>query len=545
MKKSSERAKADLAGENRLIRQKKRFPIHPFLFAAYYLVNPLALNLDQFETGIFRAFLIVIVLTVIIFLVGHRLFHDIDYTGYLATILVFMIFFYGHFYNLMNPLLSFSEGSNPHTVALLIWVFLLGTVGSKRTWRIIGTEWITTFLNSVSIFVLILPLYQITARATQAGSDPFRTWENSASLPVSVTRPEISYQPDIYYIVVDGYGRADILQEYYQYDNSEFLAYLEKQGFYVAGKSRTNYVQTALSLSSSQNIRYLDDLKEIGVDSFSREPLTELIQNSEIRRFLEIKAYRFVAFSTGYSVTEIKDADFYFSRYHDGLNITDFEGLLLNDSIIGAFLVQLNLDIYSPNYQSQRELIQYTFDKLGVVSSIRGPKFVFAHIISPHPPFVFNEYGDAVNPRWSYTKSDGNYFPGEMNEYIAGYINQIEFINKMLIEAIDSIISKSENPPIIIIQGDHGPGLLFNFDSVEESCLKERASILNAFLLPQAGSSSLYETITPVNSFRVILDTYFGTQLDLIEDESFYSTWLRPYDLINITESSQFSCNFP
>ncbi len=37
---------------------------------------------------------------------------------------------------------------------------------------------------------------------------------------------------DIYFIVLDGYGRSDVLKEFYEYDNSDFLRGLKEKGFY-------------------------------------------------------------------------------------------------------------------------------------------------------------------------------------------------------------------------------------------------------------------------------------------------------------------------
>ena len=49
--------------------------------------------------------------------------------------------------------------------------------------------------------------------------------------------------------------------------------------------------------------------------------------------------------------------------------------------------------------------------------------------------------------------------------------------------------------------------------------------ILNAYLLPGVDAKQvLYPSISPVNSFRQLLNTYFGTQLDLVPDESYYTT---------------------
>jgi hypothetical protein len=59
---------------------------------------------------------------------------------------------------------------------------------------------------------------------------------------IATGRPkEYGLFPDIYYVILDGYARADILDELYGYDNSRFLDYLERHGFFVAETSHSNY----------------------------------------------------------------------------------------------------------------------------------------------------------------------------------------------------------------------------------------------------------------------------------------------------------------
>ncbi len=68
--------------------------------------------------------------------------------------------------------------------------------------------------------------------------------------------------PDIYYIILDEYGREDKLRDEFGYDNTPFLRELTKRGFFVAKHSRSNYLQTDLSLTSSLNMRYLVSIEE-------------------------------------------------------------------------------------------------------------------------------------------------------------------------------------------------------------------------------------------------------------------------------------------
>ena len=100
---------------------------------------------------------------------------------------------------------------------------------------------------------------------------------------------------------------------------------------------------------------------------------------------------------------------------------------------------------------------------------------------------------------------------------------------------IDEILNRSNKPPIIILQSDHGPGSLTNWENPAKTNMKERFSILNAYYLPEEGKKLLYKSITPVNTFRVIFNYLFNYDLDLLNDESYFATWDQPYKFINVT----------
>lgn len=154
--------------------------------------------------------------------------------------------------------------------------------------------------------------------------------------------------------------------------------------------------------------------------------------------------------------------------------------------------------------------------------------------MAPHPPFVFDQHGEAINPDYSYSMREGNYYVGGIAEYLRGYRAQALYINTLLEETIDTLLTQSATPPIIILQGDHGPGALLNWEAAEDSCLTERLSILNAYYLPgQTPTEVVYPSITPVNSFPAIFNAYFGTQFALQADHSYFSAWSQPYQFID------------
>jgi hypothetical protein len=170
------------------------------------------------------------------------------------------------------------------------------------------------------------------------------------------------------------------------------------------------------------------------------------------------------------------------------------------------------------------------------------------HILVPHPPFVFDENGNAVDPPRAYSLADADEFHGSREEYWKGYRAQVIYINGKVLEAVDAILKKSKQPPIILIMGDHGPGSMFNYDVNNPGCVWERSRNLYAIYLPgHKADQTLYPSISPVNTFRVIFNTYFGTDLPLLEDRTYFMAWQYPTWMRDLTPArdSTNSCTFP
>jgi phosphoglycerol transferase MdoB-like AlkP superfamily enzyme len=205
-----------------------------------------------------------------------------------------------------------------------------------------------------------------------------------------------------------------------------------------------------------------------------------------------------------------------------------FEYLLINQSL--AFPL---LDAISKPLQYDGMIEQ--FNKLDELVNLSGPKFVFAHFVIPHPPFLIDRNG-TMQKKFSGAISDGNYFKGTNEDYQEGYREQVLYANQRIEQFIDHILSSGGPQPIIIIQGDHGSGLYLDNDSMAATCTRERFSILNAYYFPGTEDVHLYPGITPVNSFRLVLNAYFDTNLPLLEDVSYFSTLGKPFDFQEVSK---------
>ena len=339
--------------------------------------------------------------------------------------------------------------------------------------------------------------------------------------------------PDIYYIVLDAYARADVLEQRFGFDNSDFIEALEARGFYVAHASNSNYLRTIYSLASALNMNYI---QELGLESNSGEfrlKLEERLRNSAARQELEAIGYQTVAVATSYAPTEIVTAHYYLVPNMSNIEalrakgaFNDFESVLLTNSI-GQLLLDYNtirgvsaihfIENQLDNAkQIRREIVLAAYDHLNTIHSIPGPKFAFVHIVSPHYPYLFGPNGEPVNYPEPLTFVEKQVFPGE--ESWIGYRDQLLYVNSRILEAIDVILENSDDPPLILLQSDHGPATGLDWTDPRDPYLSDRSSILSAYLLPDFCRESLYPEISPVNSFRVLFSCAFESSLDLIPD---------------------------
>jgi hypothetical protein len=164
-----------------------------------------------------------------------------------------------------------------------------------------------------------------------------------------------------------------------------------------------------------------------------------------------------------------------------------------------------------------------------------GDYFVFAHIVAPHPPFVFGKNGEFISHSTAFKLGDTTKYAGTREEYIHNYTDELTYINTLVLRTVKTILSESKTPPVIIIQGDHGPGAYLDWASAENTNMRDRFSILNAYYLGGRQTKLLYPSISPVNSFRVVLNEFFGTKLELLPDRSFFSLWLSPFRFQEVT----------
>jgi len=388
----------------------------------------------------------------------------------------------------------------------------------------------TSFLNKASACAVLVALGTLCFKGSHMG---LPASHEESRLPGGPQSQTAAQAPDIYYIILDAYAREDILRDLFHYDNGPFLSFLRDRGFYVADKSYSNYPRTLFSLSSSLNMDYLSagapaNESERDFDLRVEEPF----RTNKVVAFLEERGYECVTFTSGYSGTDGMKVDV--TLKPGGLLLGEFDNVLINMTPLRTLLGRTE-DL--SQYAMHRKRILFTLDRLPKMERHGRPLFVFAHVTIPHPPFVFDADGKPVHTERPFTVTDGTYFfesGGTEQEYLSGYTGQLAYVNKRVMRIVDQIIEKSPNA-VIMLQGDHGSRLKHT-GQLGTTDLRESVGILNAYRVPGRDAGKLlYDSISPVNSFRAIFNAYFGTSYPLLPDRSF-SSEASNFRLIEITE---------
>jgi hypothetical protein len=474
----------------------KRTPLYPVLFAGFCVLALMAYNVREIAlSDMWRSFIFSLLFGTIVYGVARLIIHDWHRAALLALAMLFFFLTYGQLYNILENIKIGGIYIFRHrTLFVLYGVALI----SASYWILRKTARpgnLTYWLNLLSIYLLIYPAFVISSNAIQQ----FLAYRSALQVEVVKAQTIDSARPDIYYIILDAYGRGDVLKNDLGFDNSVFLDALRERGFYVADCSQSNYAYTEHSLSSTLNYDYLEDLNI----NNQVERIASIKQNA-VRSFLEEQGYRTVSAATGWDMTEWKDADLYldFDRTYSAL--PEFEKLVMDTTVlrIVSDFNLFNINRFTNN--NHRSRVLSLLNNLKRLPIEEGDLFVFAHFVIPHPPYRFGP--------------NGEWLDGRPENLQTAYIGQVIFINREILQVIDTILAKSESPPIIILQGDHGPPPQLAPSSAQ------KLPILNAYYLPGVDVDKvLYSSISPVNTFRVILNSYFGQNLTLREDISYHA----------------------
>ncbi len=512
------------------------FPYHSIIISIYPILYLYAKNIVFIPLEyILRSAAWSLGVTILL-LIGFRLIlKEWQKAGATCSLLLILFYSFGHLANLLIGWAANNALEFHISILIGIWLaifFLLSFIIFRSE---IAKKSIQ-FLNIVSGVLILFPLMTVISTMVVLKSN-----EQSKDEILSQIRGERSAEesmreltpsgfPDVYYIVLDGYGRDDILKEFYEYDNSDFIHALDERGFFVVKSSRSNYLNTTYSLNTSLNLFYFH---EVPTRIFRQARYN--LQTNYMGDFLRKQGYQIVVFDSGTGDTNNQYADVFLSPISKSEQteqlVNPFEQLLLRTTM-GLLLLQgeslgqdgektndLVISSINQELDVRRERIRYALSHLPDYASVEGRYFIFAHLYLPHYPFLFGpdgeelQYHENVNLYW---------YEVEPESYIEYYTYQIDFLNQAVLDTVDQILTDTVKPVIIILQSDHGDEKYIDWDAPTAQGVNIRSAILNAIYFSDGSYDSLYRTMTPVNTFRVTLNHWFGTQFPILPDKVFF-----------------------
>jgi hypothetical protein len=491
-------------------------PWYPWPAAAIPILHFLSSNDIHFSPNEALLPLTVTLLVVFGTVIGLRLLlGDWHRPAAAATVVTVVFFLYGHVERTLQDRIDerlFFSASVVLCAAVVAQAVRSGGFLSRGT----------PFFNVVAAVLLVLQALNLAGGASsQFGSPANRVAaENLTSHLFPGGIPEISGdRPDIYYIILDAYGRNDALVDF---DNSSFLGELEDRGFYIASEATSNYVSTPHSLASSLNMSYLHELGPRTPASHS--DMMNLVYYNSVAAILKTLGYTYVKLESGHQFTSKAPlADIFVTFGPSGVRVVSNQDELsssVNPLVSRIFVRELiRTTALRPIIQSQflsddestydwwsphRALDMFEF--LSQPIGAQGPKFVFAHISKPKVPATFDRHGSFVLGTLATDEFSDDHDPSVPD----AYAGQLIYINSLVLRLIDSILRNEDNDPIIVIAGDHN----------RRGTHQPLHPILAAFHLPVSVNEEPAAYISSVNHFRFLFRSAFNFDIDPLVDRT-------------------------
>jgi uncharacterized protein YhhL (DUF1145 family) len=522
------------------LRQLLELPFHPFLFTAYAVFFLWSQNVGKVRTAdVIAPLAYAIVGTAVLFVVGWLAFRSPWRSAIVVSVWSFLFFSFGHVTGSVKSAAETTKGPANEGLWLLVWAIIAaGVVVLVALLRPQGRR-LAFFVNLVLGVLLVMSIVTIGTQKMEARREASRVAKaNQGAEPATSAAPKAAVgtaKRDIYYLVVEEYPNERILRDVYGFDNRPFLDGLRKRGFYIPTDMRSPYPKTPHSVSATLNMEYLDSFPK---DSSNWQRVYDSLKGSKVTKYLQQRGYKYYLIGSGYHAV----------RYDPTANVnleydpkagpvqSEFGEVLYDSTVLSAIASRYHvgtLDERSRRYQQ----VQYMYQELANIPQDPATTFTFAHMEITHSPYVTDRNGHFMSEARA----------NKMTSHEA-YLESLRYANKRAIQIIDRIqhAYPPDRQPIIVYQADEGPGPVgwnpntkehYDWTRAPQDQLELKFNIFSSYYLPGLKDTGLYPSVSTVNSFRLILDDYFGEKLPLLPDRSYvFRNELAPYDFIDVTE---------
>lgn len=444
-----------------------------------------------------------------VFGISWIFFRNIRKAGLMTGIWMAVYLFFGAIHDFLKAYSPFNfihryRYLGPVLIVLLIFAFIYMKKTRHSLYRI------TLFLNVLFCIYLLIDVFIILSKA-------FRTDKNNSlyqfTVPEFTAVPDELNKPDIYFLLFDEYASSVALEQQYGFKN-DIDSFFEAEGFSVQPGSVSNYNYTPFSIASLLNMSYIQGIKsDHGVDRTDFLECNPAILNNQVMLFLKEKGYNIVNFSmfdVADQPSRIKQSFLplktkmivegtLFPRLY-----RDFDSLFINNAVLAKMIGGDNIFEHLTNNE---------FSLNGVEQASKekqpDPRFIYGHFYMPHEPFFFDEHGNR--------KDNATILAEDNGLSPEPYLQYLKYTNTRIRELISKIKANTNGQAAIVVLSDHG---YRDYASIGDP--KSHFRNLNAVYLPDKNYNGMYDSISNVNQFRVILNTLFQQQLPLLKDSTIF-----------------------
>ena len=320
---------------------------------------------------------------------------------------------------------------------------------------------------------------------------------------------------NIYLLLFDEYASSASLKEDWGFDNSAMDSFLKSRGFFINADSRSNYNLTLFSMASLLQMEYVQGpAAEVTV---VRRPDNQrciaAIEDSRVVQVLGKAGYAL----RNYSIFDVAGqpkqelTDFIIDKTKL-ITVNTFFNLLQRDYLpYLRYRQQLKKD---PAYREPAFYRTDEYNNEGVRTVLKeamlkdtSPKFVYVHFMMPHSDFYYDANDQLMSAARIRSISDA-----EAPRYY-GY--NVQHANEKLRQMVDTI-QRHDPAATIIVLGDHGYRL-----HNDEGPHPEHFRNMSAIFFPDRNYSSIPDSLTNVNVFRVVLNKVCGTDYPMLGNREF------------------------
>lgn len=484
--------------------------LHLFLLPVFFTVS----IYNQFagltgQLDLFIAFLVITGALLILFFLFTFFLKNKSKAALAATITGILYLFFGNIKELLTGFSVFFPISHYKILLPLLFVFYAAILYKIRKARSVYNA--TAYLNV--LFLLYLSIELWTFIQLLGGN------QKNNNLPSFESKQLSPARPDIYFIVADGYPSTTYQQDVLEASHNTLDSFLIDKKFFLVNNARSNYNNTAFSMSSILSMQYVDWMKGTSVTKpYHYNLAIAAIKNAPVFKLLneqDYSLYNLSVFDIGKTIS-VKREDFLSTTPSAIIFYNTFWNCIRRDILPEFFPVLRERLIRKQQLDNKEHLSKYkdynrqVSDSLLTIADLpaSSPKFIYTHLEMPHFPYFYDSAGKAY--------PDEIVFGPAMIKDKERFKNYVAYSNAHISQLITRVLTQTNGQAVIIILSDHG------INDLPGSRKEDAFSNYSAFYFPDGNYHQLYTGMSNVNTFRVLFNKYFAQRLPLLSDSSIY-----------------------